>query len=59
MNLSLPVTITATRKDRGLINIQKMNSETGEVEFSLAEEGDLTGSELTIRIQEDGTIFAY
>ena len=59
LNLPLPVTITVLREDAGLIDIQDMMAEDGEVKFTLQEEGDLTGSEKTIRIQEDGTVFVY
>ncbi|ERT06051.1 hypothetical protein M595_3979 [Lyngbya aestuarii BL J] len=59
LNLPLPVTITVLREDAGLIDIQDMMAENGEVQFRLQEEGDLTGSEKTIRIQEDGTVFVY
>ncbi|EAW35036.1 hypothetical protein L8106_07971 [Lyngbya sp. PCC 8106] len=59
LNLPLPVTITVLREDAGLIDIQDMMAENGEVQFKLQEEGNLTGSEKTIRIQEDGTVFVY
>ncbi|MGB3189079.1 MAG: hypothetical protein WBB43_06575 [Limnoraphis sp.] len=59
LNLPLPITITVLREDAGLIDIQDMMAEDGEVSFSLEEEGNLTGSEKTIRIQEDGTVFVY
>ncbi|MEB3279870.1 MAG: hypothetical protein VKK42_13230 [Lyngbya sp.] len=59
LNLPLPVTITVLREDAGLIDIQDMMADNGEVEFTLQEEGNLTGSEKTIRIQEDGTVFVY
>ena len=60
LNLPLPITITVQREDSGLIDINKNQvSEDGEVSFSLEEEGNSSASQLTIRIQEDGTIFAY
>ena len=59
LNLPLPVTITVFREDAGLLDIKDMIDNNGEVEFTLQEEGNLTGSEKTIRIQEDGTVFMY
>lgn len=59
LNLPLPITITVQREDSGLIDIKNQVSEDGEVSFSLEEEGNSSASQLTIRIQEDGTIFAY
>lgn len=59
LDIPLPVTITIIREDQGLIDIQNMLDEEEGVQFTLQEEGDLTGSKKTIRIQEDGTVFAY
>lgn len=59
LNLPLPVTITVFREDEGLIDIKDMLGEGEDAQFTLQEEGDLTGSEKTIRIQEDGTVFVY
>lgn len=58
LNLPLPVTITAIREDNGLLDIRDMFPDDGQVEFVL-QESDFSGSEITIRIEEDGTIFAY
>lgn len=59
LDLPVPVTITAVREDDGLIDIQTQSSESGELEVMLDEEPNLGGSNLTIRIQEDGTVFVY
>ncbi len=58
LNLPLPVTITAIREDNGLLDIQDMFPEDGQVEFVL-QESDFSGSAITIQIEEDGTIFAF
>ncbi len=59
LDLPLPLTITAIREDNGLIDMTTQSSESGELEVMLDEEPNLGGSNLTIRIQEDGTVFVY
>ncbi|MDY6782735.1 MAG: hypothetical protein SW833_09355 [Cyanobacteriota bacterium] len=55
--IPLPVTLTAVRQDNGLIDIKTQVSESGELEIMLNEEPNLGGSNLSIRIQEDGQVF--
>ena len=56
--LPLPVTITTVREDNGLLDITTRVAESGHLEVMLDEDPSLAGgSNLTIRIQEDGQVF--
>jgi hypothetical protein len=59
LNLELPVTLTVVRKDEGLIDVKITSSEDGMLEVMLDEEPNLSGSELNIRVQEEGQVLVY
>lgn len=56
--LKTPVTITAVRQDKGLLEIMAVpNSEPGMLELSLNESKSLSNNLGAIRIQQDGQVF--
>lgn len=59
LNLKLPATVTIVRKDEGLIDVKITSSEDGILEIMLDETPNLSGSELNIRVQENGQVLVY
>jgi hypothetical protein len=59
LNLDLPATVTVVREDEGLIDVKITSSEAGSLEVMLDEEPNLSGSNLNIRVQEDGQVLVY